>query len=594
MALFDTVWYVNFGNGSSTGHYALAQWAANTAYAVGNLRRQLAAPAVGSERVFICVVAGTSHLTTEPSWTLTRGAKTTDNTVTWQECSGIACLNGDVTNTPLSSALRSNNATLGATVKNNAGTHLFICTTAGNTGAGEPSYSTTTGATTTDSAATWTCVGAINAFAGGAAPHARVRNALATGWFVNGSKVFVGDNSAETQAAAYSITVGQGTVPLYLLSHDHTTNYPPTNADLSAVPSATITTTGANGISLASTGGAVYHGIKFQAGSGAVNSGITFDGGGFQRFVNCSLEKLGTTGNGAAIAFTTWQIVEMINTTVKFGSTTDSIRPSFARFIWRDTPGGILASGSAVPTRLLLHNLTLGQVAPFRLEGLDLSAIVGTIYTLHTSNFGAAQGPSLIKNCKIATGAVISEAPFGANDGPIDIVRCSDTAGKLVSERFMYGGKQSLETTIVRTGGASDGVTPYAWKVVTTSGNVWQLPFECQPISVMNETVGSPVTVTIEGVWGGGAVPNNDDIWIEAVYLSSTSTPISSRVSGGKASILSSSAALAASSETWGGSTTKFKMSVTFTPQQVGPVDVYIRVGDASATYYVDPKPVLS
>jgi hypothetical protein len=84
----------------SVGWWNLTKWAAATVTAAGAIRRQNATPAVGSERVFVCVVAGTTHATTEPTWVITRGGKTTDNTVTWQECTGIAALNGDATNTP--------------------------------------------------------------------------------------------------------------------------------------------------------------------------------------------------------------------------------------------------------------------------------------------------------------------------------------------------------------------------------------------------------------------------------------------------------------------------------------------------------------
>jgi len=72
---------------SSVGHTAVAQWAASTVYSVGDLRRQLAAPSVGNERVWRCTTAGTSG-GSEPAWTLTEGSTTADNDVVWTEVTG--------------------------------------------------------------------------------------------------------------------------------------------------------------------------------------------------------------------------------------------------------------------------------------------------------------------------------------------------------------------------------------------------------------------------------------------------------------------------------------------------------------------------
>lgn len=74
----------------STKYTAVAQWAANTVYGAGAIVRQLAAPAVGSERCFRTALGGTSHATTEPIWVTTKGAaQPTDGTITdWVECTG--------------------------------------------------------------------------------------------------------------------------------------------------------------------------------------------------------------------------------------------------------------------------------------------------------------------------------------------------------------------------------------------------------------------------------------------------------------------------------------------------------------------------
>jgi hypothetical protein len=72
--------------GSKTITYTAANswattWATNTAYAVGDIVR----PTSGNGHLFRCIVAGTSHASTEPTWPTTSGATVADNTVTWAE-----------------------------------------------------------------------------------------------------------------------------------------------------------------------------------------------------------------------------------------------------------------------------------------------------------------------------------------------------------------------------------------------------------------------------------------------------------------------------------------------------------------------------
>ena len=102
------------------------------------------------------------------------------------------------------------------------------------------------------------------------------------------------------------------------------------------------------------------------------------------------------------------------------------------------------------------------------------------------------------------------------------------------------------------------------------------------------------MTATVQGIWGGGAVPNNDDIWCDVEYLGSSGSPLASFVNDGKADILASNAAQDAGSGTWGGSTTKFKLNVTFTPQQKGWILLRVKAAKASSTFYIDPKITLS
>lgn len=54
-------------------------WAAATAYA----KHAVITPTVGNTRWYRALNAGTSHATTQPTWSTTVGATITDNTITW-------------------------------------------------------------------------------------------------------------------------------------------------------------------------------------------------------------------------------------------------------------------------------------------------------------------------------------------------------------------------------------------------------------------------------------------------------------------------------------------------------------------------------
>ena len=112
-------------------YYAVAPYA-NQAWVVGNILRQLTAPAVGSERCFVVHVGGTS--TGEPTWVNTRGAINAFTTAgSCIECTGVAALNGDLTNTPTWTQYRTVTATAtpGQVIKSGDGTKVLICRTTG-------------------------------------------------------------------------------------------------------------------------------------------------------------------------------------------------------------------------------------------------------------------------------------------------------------------------------------------------------------------------------------------------------------------------------------------------------------------------------
>lgn len=262
-SLINQTWYCG-----STKWSAVTAWAASASVSAGAMRRQSATPAVGSERVFVALTSGTTG-GSEPTWGTTEGAKTTDNTVTWQDVTGKAAVNGDAASTSDYSSVVGTTPSLGLVIKNTAGTHYFIASTAGAIGAvSEPNWNTTTGAITTTGSTTWTCLGAVGAFSLWGAAAARLNVFLATGFFSSaGDRVLVNSAHAETQSTAVSYngtSSGSAARRTPVVCVD----------DAGALATgASVTTTGASAINV----GQHYYvyGLTFNAGTGANAASLT-------------------------------------------------------------------------------------------------------------------------------------------------------------------------------------------------------------------------------------------------------------------------------------------------------------------------------
>lgn len=578
------VWYVRDNAPTSTvGWSAVTAWSNHTAVA-GELVRQTGTPTVGNERVFVAIVGGATGAV-EPTWTVTKGAKNTSSSATYQECTGQPAVNGDLTNTPLSSSVRSTTPALGKIIKDNGGTHIFICSTSGACGAGEPTYVTTAvGNTTTDSSCTWTYIG--TSFSVWAAPHARLSNALATNWGAAGDSFYLRSDHAETQSTALTLT-SPGTVanPCFVYSVNDSGSLPTTTL----LAGAAITTTGNSFLSFGGSG--YFHGLTASCGSGSVLAALSLatTTGSWQRFDSCALSKAGTSGINGAITHSAASRLELVNTTLSFGAIGDSIALSGGPFTWRNTASAI--AGAVFPTTLLTSASSVSGSALI-LEGVDLSAL-GSGKTI----VGAATEQVIyyLNDCKLGSSVTIAATPNTPGGAKTYVTRCDSAGTNYAEAAYLYEGTLTQETTIVRTGGASDGTTPLSWKIVTTANSKWPLPFECFPISIWNDVITPTArTVTVYGIWGGGAVPNTDDIWIDVEYLGASGSPLASLATSTKANNLATGSPLSSDSSTWGGSTTKFKMTAIFTAQLAGYIRVYVKAAAASSTFYIDPGPVLS
>lgn len=575
------------------GWWNVTKWTAGATIAAGALRRQNATPAVGSERVFVCIVAGTTHATTEPTWTLTRGAKTTDNTVTWQECTGIAAINGDATNTPSwtitatpPGGVKNTAVTQGQVIKRDSGASYQICTTTGTAGNGsEPSFSNTAGVTTNDNTVVWTSLGVVGNFTGWQAPHARIANAFASTWGQAGNAFFVAGNHAAVQTTTITWTSpGTLAAPCNIYAVDQTAGVPPGSGNLVTTASESMNVAG----NFAGGGVGIFNGLIINYGSGAVTANLRpATNNYYWEFDNCALNSLGTGANGGPLMVGLGGTFWLKNTTVQFAAASGSIALNAGQFIWENTLSAI--QGATLPTNLF--GSSNAGFATALVRAVDLSAL-GSGKTLAQPG----QNPIIsFIDCKL--GASVTVASVASATTPtVNLIRCDSGATNYRIERYQYQGTQTTETTIVRTGGASINGTPVSWKIITTANSRWISPFQCIPLQVSN-LVTTSVTVTVYGIWGSASLPNNDDIWIEAEYLGSALTPQGTLINDTKVNNLATGTPLASDASTWGGSVgsnTKFKMTVTLTAGMTGQITVRVFAAKATTTFYIDPQPVLS
>lgn len=422
--------------------------------------------------------------------------------------------------------------------------------------------------------------GATGSANGSSWANAYTKLATALGGSAAGDTYYVAHDHSETTAGNVNLFAA-GTVanPNKIICVNRSGSVPPVSADLRAT--AQVASTGDFQIQF-SIGSAWYIGIIFVAGNatGAANISPQTAGPHWTRFENCSL-RIGSTGTGRILHSTQGTSFELINTTVSFSNVAQNIAFA-APFKWRNTASALI--GTQVPTVLCVPASAISAAVEF--IGVDFSA-AGSGKTICGATASSDTRYNLI-DCKLNASVTKSTLPT-MTSSLVDIIRSGSTGINYAVFRHTILGTLDHETTIVRTGGATDGTTSIAWKIITTASASYSLPFECPVIAIWSDTIGSAVTATVEGIWGGGAVPNDDDIWIEVEYLGDASSPQGSFVNDGKANLLATAAGQTSSSETWGGSTTKFKLGIAFTAQQKGWIYCRVKCAKASSTFYIDP-----
>ena len=406
-----------------------------------------------------------------------------------------------------------------------------------------------------------------------------------------GDTHYVAHDHAETTASAQTITLkGNSASPDRILCVNRAGSVPPVAADLTT--GASITTTGTSGLTISNSG--YWEGITFNCGTGAGTVGLSLGNSGHTgRYRHCAFNIVGTSvssrinigGSGSNPIRVEW-----VDCSVSFGATSQGISsPGSGSFFWRNRTGVAAITGATIPTTLLIWT---GQNVSPLLSGLDLSAL-GSGKALATPGGGR----TIFVNCKLGASVTIANAASSVAIASVDLIGCHSTGIVRRDERYDYKGTLTTETTIVRTGGASDGITAFSHKIVTTANAEREFPFESFEGTIWNDAIGSSKTLTVHCVTDNVTL-TNAEAWLEVDYLGDPSFPISYVETDEAATILTTPASQATSTETWTttGLTTPVyqKLEVSFTPEMEGPIRWRVKVAKVSTTVYVCPKAELT
>lgn len=404
-----------------------------------------------------------------------------------------------------------------------------------------------------------------------------------------GDTLWVGDDSNEVVAGSTITATFPGTSanPNFIYCVDHTKASPGTgDLKTGAAGAGSVTTTGATS-TLTLAGSFYCYGVFFSCASGAntINFAIAQTSGNAQKYENCVLKNGGTSGGNIQIgAGTAAGYVWLVNCTITLSAAGASIQPRS-----RCTIQGGSLTGTA-PTTLIASTATGAHTF---IEGFDFNTLGN--HTL-IGNITGVNSTFVLKDCKVPAAYTRTAALTIAGGTEVSIIRADNGATNYIEEKYNYWGSQLIETTILRTGGATDGTTPITWKV-TPLNSSWVEPFVCFPITIWNTTVGS-VAVTLHATSNiaAGAFPNTDDIWIEVEGLGTSGNPQGIYANNTKANNLATGSAYSTDSATWAGSPAggTFAMTATITTTQAGPLTIYVKCAKTSTIFYVDPLPSIS
>ena len=468
--------------------------------------------------------------------------------------------------------------------------YVYEVTTAGPTGAAAPVYPTVVGGTVTDGSAVLTCR-ECDSWTNAARHIDYIASRLAPSDTLYESPV----TAEPLSGASTSITFG-GT------SASPNRIVCVTEADVT-VAATTGTLSWAANQNWSFLGSFQMYGVTMGIGTGGTASTLTLAAGtgtgNRQRYEKCVF-NLSSTSASASIVLGAQNSsspahLEWGNCDVKFAASVQGIRCNRGTFRW---VGGSVLPGTALTGTLFTFSnaASEGFHNDVYVEGVDFSSLGASASFFNTGGTRLAWNAKLI-NCRLPTawtGSLVSGT--GSSNHRVEMHNCdnADTNYRLWVED--YAGSIVTDTVVTRTGGATDGLVAFSHKM-TCHADASYAGARLRGVDLpplWSTVIGTPQTVRVEILADQVAALTNEDVWLEVRVLATSGTPLGTLVTSGKATPVVLATSLPTSVASWvtTGVTNPvaYRLSATFTAQEVGFIQARVVGAKSGLTFYVDVK----
>jgi hypothetical protein len=402
-----------------------------------------------------------------------------------------------------------------------------------------------------------------------------------------GGTVYMDNAHNETTAGAVALaSPGTAASPAIVVCVDRTGNpEPPTTRATTGI----VRCTGANNIT--PSGYCYIYGVTLAAGTaaGSDNASILFtsSSAGWWRLDACKLDLEGTntnsgiyTSNGSA-SF----LLELNNTVCEFGHALQRIILR-GPLIWTNTASAIAGTAPSSLIQPTSSSLPCSVIC----RGVDFSAITATL----VAQDNTAQANVHLDTCKLGAGVVVLAGSSSQSGIQVVATNCDSADTNYNYHKQNYQGTITEETTIVRSGGATDGTTPISRKMVTTANSKIYSPLVSDPILVWVDNLVS-TTVTVDVITDNVTL-TDAQAWVDVEYLGTSGFPLSVTASDRISDPIFGTPAnqTTDADSTWTttglGTPVEQELSTTFTPAEKGLYRVYVNLAKASTTMYFCPE----